>query len=309
METPLAILFGCIVGFSLGLTGGGGAIFAVPLLVYGLNTAPREAVLISLFVVGVTAFVGFVERALKKTVEFPTALLFGAAGMTTAPVGARLAAMTPEWLLLLGFSGLMILIAGRMWLKASADGHTGVGVPIDDNAGPHCKRDPAGKLQLTSRCALLLTAVGLATGVLTGFFGVGGGFLIVPALMTFSGMGIQRAVGTSLLVITLVSASGIGSSLYFGEPIQFAVRTSLFAWQSTWAGCRHADRRSSGRTPTAAGLCGGYRCCRDLCPCSHLAELARCHTRSGRFLCRDKRCLRYRLLRVIFRMDRIKIAA
>lgn len=223
METPLAILFGCIVGFSLGLTGGGGAIFAVPLLVYGLNTAPREAVLISLFVVGVTAFVGFVQRALKRTVEFPTALLFGAAGMTTAPVGSRLAAMTPEWLLLLGFSGLMILIAGRMWLKASADGHTGVGVPIDDNAGPHCKRDPVGKLQLTSRCALLLTAVGLATGVLTGFFGVGGGFLIVPALMTFSGMGIQRAVGTSLLVITLVSASGIGSSLYFGEPIRFAV--------------------------------------------------------------------------------------
>lgn len=223
METPLAILFGCIVGFSLGLTGGGGAIFAVPLLVYGLNIAPREAVLISLFVVGVTAFVGFVQRAVKHTVEFPTAFLFGAAGMTTAPLGARLAAVIPEWLLLLGFSGLMLLIAGRMWLKASADSQAVVCAPTDENAGPHCKRDPQGQLRLTSRCVLLLTVVGLATGVLTGLFGVGGGFLIVPALMTFSGMGIQRAVGTSMLVVALVSASGIGSSLFFGEAIQFAV--------------------------------------------------------------------------------------
>jgi uncharacterized membrane protein YfcA len=69
---------------------------------------------------------------------------------------------------------------------------------------------------LTSRCAMLLAAVGLATGILTGLFGVGGGFIIVPALVTFSGMGLQRAVGTSMLVIALVSLSGIVSHVLGG---------------------------------------------------------------------------------------------
>jgi uncharacterized membrane protein YfcA len=207
----LAIIFGAVVGFSLGLTGGGGAIFAVPLLVYGLGVPPREAIVVSLVVVALTALVGFIQRALRGTVEFPTAFLFGVAGMVAAPLGAGLATLIPEWLLLLLFAMLMGVIAARMWLKASGAGSSGVCIPTDDNSGPHCKRDPEGKLRITSRCAGLLAVVGLATGVLTSLFGVGGGFLIVPALVTFSGMGMQRAVGTSLLVIALVSIAGLVS--------------------------------------------------------------------------------------------------
>src|SRR5690606_8264509 len=101
--SALAIIFGAVVGFSLGLTGGGGAIFAVPLLVYGLHVSPREAVVVSLVVVAMTASVGFVQRALRGAVEFPTAFLFGAAGMLTAPAGALLATWIPEWLILLLF--------------------------------------------------------------------------------------------------------------------------------------------------------------------------------------------------------------
>ena len=148
--TALSIIFGVIVGFSLGLTGGGGAIFAVPLLVYGLDVPPREAVVVSLVVVAVTASVGFVQRALRGTVEFPTALLFGAAGMVAAPLGAALATLVPEWVLLLLFALLMGVIAARMWMKASGNDAAGVCIPTDDNAGPHCKRDPEGKLRLTS---------------------------------------------------------------------------------------------------------------------------------------------------------------
>jgi uncharacterized protein len=167
--------------------------------------------------------VGFVQRALRGTVEFPTGFLFGVSGMVAAPLGAWLATLIPEWLLLLLFAMLMGIIAARMWLKASGAGSSGVCIPTDDNAGPHCKRDPEGKLRITSRCASLLALVGLATGVLTGLFGVGGGFLIVPALVTFSGMGMKRAVGTSLLAIALVRISGVASHLLGGDEVPIAV--------------------------------------------------------------------------------------
>ena len=217
----LTLTFGALVGFSLGLTGGGGAIFAVPLLVYGLGVPAREAVGVSLLTVGSTSFVGFVQRARRSMVEFPTGLLFAVAGMIGAPVGAWLADRIPEAVLLGLFALLMLVIAVRMWLKA---GDSAARLPIiaDDNAGPTCRRDPEGKLHLTSQCAVVLGLVGLGAGVLAGLFGVGGGFIIVPALVMFSGMGMQRAIGTSLLVITLISASGTASHLLAGKDLSLA---------------------------------------------------------------------------------------
>lgn len=213
---PLSVIFGALVGFSLGLTGGGGAIFAVPLLVYGLGVPPREAVGISLATVGLTSLVGFVQRWRAGLVELHTGLLFAAAGMLSAPAGSWLAARTPPAILLTLFALLMLAIALRMWRKA-------VSPAVDMEAklqySPACRRDETGTLHLTSRCGLLLAGVGLASGVLTGLFGVGGGFIVVPALVTFSGMTIQRAVGTSLLVITLVSISGIGGYLATGREL------------------------------------------------------------------------------------------
>lgn len=217
----LTLLFGALVGFSLGLTGGGGAIFAVPLLVYGLGVPAREAVGVSLLTVGSTSLVGFVQRAWRGMVEFPTGLLFAVAGMVGAPAGSWLADRIPEAVLLGLFAVLMLVIAFRMWQKAR---DTAARLPIimDENAGPTCRRDPEGKLRLTSQCAILLGLVGLGAGVLSGMFGVGGGFIIVPALVMFSGMGMQRAIGTSLLVITLISASGTASHLLAGKDLSLA---------------------------------------------------------------------------------------
>ncbi len=217
----LTLLLGALVGFSLGLTGGGGAIFAVPLLVYGLGVPAREAVGISLLTVGSTSLVGFVQRAWRGMVEFPTGLLFAVAGMLGAPVGSWLADRIPEAVLLSWFAVLMLLIAVRMWTNAN-DAVARLPIIMDDNAGPTCRRDPEGKLHLTSTCAVLLGFVGLGAGVLSGMFGVGGGFIIVPALVMFSGMGMQRAIGTSLLVITLISASGTGSHLLAGKDLSLA---------------------------------------------------------------------------------------
>ena len=227
----LTSVFGGIVGFSLGLTGGGGAIFAVPLLVYGLGVAPREAVGISLAAVGVTSFVGFLGRWRARKVEIRTGLVFAVAGMLGAPVGSWLSGLIPETVLLALFAILMLVVALRMWSKASEPASAGLPVACSTEAadvdGPACRRDINGNLLLTSRCAWLLAAVGIVTGVLSGLFGVGGGFVIVPALVLFSGMAIHHAVGTSLLVITLVSISGIASYLFAGRSISVET-TALF---------------------------------------------------------------------------------
>jgi uncharacterized membrane protein YfcA len=217
----LTLLFGAVVGFSLGLTGGGGAIFAVPLLVYGLGLPAREAVGISLVTVGAAALMGFGERVRRGLVEFQTGLVFAVSGMLGAPLGSWIAGRTPDAVLLILFAMLMLVIAARMWLKATGPAPASATGCAD--VGPTCRRDPQGKLRMTSRCAVLLAVVGLLAGVMAGLFGVGGGFVIVPALVTFAGMSIQRAIGTSLLVIALVSASGTAGYLLAGETMSAGV--------------------------------------------------------------------------------------
>ncbi len=226
--SPLSLIFGAIVGLSLGLTGGGGAIFAVPLLVYGLGTPTKEAVGISLAAVGATSFAGFLHRWKLGEVELRTGLLFAAAGMLGAPIGTWLADYLPDTVLLLAFAGLMIIVAVRMWQWAARPALLAAECPAGNTQqGPTCQRDTAGSLILSSRCAVLLLIVGLLTGVLSGLFGVGGGFVIVPALVLFSSMAIHRAVGTSLMVISLVSVSGMVSLITAGREISPGI-TALF---------------------------------------------------------------------------------
>ena len=218
----LTVAFGCIIGFALGLTGGGGGVFAVPLLVYGLGFAPREAVGISLASVGGTALAGVVPRLWRSEVELRTGLLFAVAGMIGAPVGSYLSTLFPETVLLVMFGCLMLVVAWRMWAKTrNPQLATGVCASESQAAADRsaCQRDESGTLRMTSKCARLLVLVGLLTGVLSGMFGVGGGFVIVPALVLFSGMEIHRAVGTSLLVIFLISISGVTSYVAAGREL------------------------------------------------------------------------------------------
>lgn len=231
-RAALGLAFGAVVGFSLGLTGGGGSIFAVPLLVYGLGVRPREAIGVSLAAVGATALVGGLRRLARGEVEARAGLLFAAAGMLGAPAGSWLGRRVPEGVLLLLFAALMVLVAVRMWGQASRSPEEtralrGSSPGTADEAGPSCRRDPNGRLRLTSRCFVVLVVAGLAAGVLSGLFGVGGGFVIVPALVLVAGMGIHRAVATSLLVIAMVSASGVASQLAAGRPPPWAL-TGLF---------------------------------------------------------------------------------
>jgi uncharacterized membrane protein YfcA len=224
-----AVVAGVLVGLSLGLTGGGGAIFAVPLLVYWIGVEPSTAVGISLLTVAATAAVGAVERWRYDQVEVPTGLLFAAAGMLTAPLGSWLGARIPEKPLLASFAVLMLVIALRMWRKANEPAERLPPSAVAAGSGPACRRDPEGKLRLTSRCATVLGLVGLCVGLLSGVYGVGGGFLIVPALVTFAAMGVPRAVGTSLLVMTLVGLSGVAAHVTNGRPIPLPIALGFVA--------------------------------------------------------------------------------
>mgnify|MGYP006282259693 CR=1 FL=1 len=208
---------GAVVGLSLGLTGGGGAIFAVPLLVYWIGVDPRTAVNISLVTVAATALVGAIERWRYGQVELRTGLLFAAGGMLTAPAGSWLGDRLPPQALLAAFAILMLAIAARMWLKASDRSERAAACVFATGVGPTCSRDAGGRLRMTTRCFVLLALVGLAVGLLSGLFGVGGGFLIVPALVAFATMDVFRAVGTSLFVMTLVGTSAVASQLVAGR--------------------------------------------------------------------------------------------
>lgn len=254
-RVALGLLFGAVVGFSLGLTGGGGSIFAVPLLVYGMGVAPIEAVGVSLAAVGATALFGCLHRLRSGEVEVGTGLIFAASGMLGAPIGSWVGSKIPGTALLLMFSGLMVLVASRMWLKATTAPDEARAIrastaPIPpDEPGPTCRRDPSGRLTLSAPCAALLSGVGLLTGVLSGLFGVGGGFVIVPALVFFSRMGVHRAVATSLLVIALIGASGVASTVAAGRPpsvgltAQFVLGGLLGMWLGTRVGRRLSGPR------------------------------------------------------------------
>jgi hypothetical protein len=215
----LSLAFGILVGFALGLTGGGGGVFAVPLLVYGLSIGPREAVVVSLAAVGGTALVGVLPRIRSGQVELGTGLWFALAGMAGAPLGSWAAGLLSEATLLTSFAALMFVVAWRMWNRSRP------GAPKEGEGEPQrtCRRSDDGRLIVTSRCAVLLAGLGLLCGFLSGLFGVGGGFVIVPALVLFSGMPMHRAIGTSLLVIVLVSLAGVGSHYLAGHTFLWLV--------------------------------------------------------------------------------------
>jgi uncharacterized membrane protein YfcA len=240
MILGLPISFGILVGFVLGLTGGGGSIFAVPLLVYGLSLGPHQAIGISLVAVGATAALGFLQRWRKSEVDVRTGLLFAASGMLGAPLGSFLNQKIGGELLLLLFSGLMVVVAIRMWKQAAE-----VTKPAEVGATAGSRLSDR-RVDVPKRSLSLLCLVGFATGLLCGFFGVGGGFIIVPALVLFSGIPIHRAIATSLLIISLLCASAL-TTYWFGDRAIDLVLAGLFVLGGsvgTWLGAKFCSALS-----------------------------------------------------------------
>ena len=198
----LSVIFGAVVGLSLGLTGGGGSILAVPLLLYGLGFGLRRAVALSLAVVGLTALYGAVLQTRQGNVFWKAGVLVGVGGILGAPLGAWLGGLLPEEVALYLFAGLMVLMGALMIRKP----FNGPDIPF---AGIACDRNGSPNPPFSWTCAAKLGAAGVVTGLLAGAFGVGGGFLVVPALLLVLRVGMPVALATSLVSIVLVAASGL----------------------------------------------------------------------------------------------------
>lgn len=190
----IAGLVGVVTGLALGLLGAGGSILAVPALVYGVGQPLQAAIPGSLFVVAVSAAGGWLPRLRSGLIRWPVALVFGAAGIPAAFAGAAVSRLLADRWLLLALAVLMTVVAIRM-LRGNPEG------------GGAC-RTRAGAVNWRS-CLPKALATGAGVGVLTGLFGVGGGFVIVPALILLLGLTATEAVATSLVVITITSLAGL----------------------------------------------------------------------------------------------------
>jgi hypothetical protein len=228
---PLLHLLGfalcLLVGVSLGLLGGGGSILTVPVLVYALGVEPRAAVGMSLAVVGATAAAGAVQHRRRGAVRGRAGALFAAAGVVTALAGSRLTYRVPPRALLAIFGALMVGVA--VWMLARRAG------PAATSAGEAPREARPGSARAL--------AAGAGVGFLTGFLGVGGGFLVVPALVLFAGLAMREAVGTSLLVIAINCAAGLAGHLTAGGfDLRLTLVVTALAVAGSFAGTALAHR-------------------------------------------------------------------
>jgi uncharacterized membrane protein YfcA len=219
--TVITIVLALLIGASLGLVGGGGALLTVPTLVHVAGFAPREAIVASLVVVGVAATAGALLHCRYGTLDVRVAAWFGGIGAIGALAGARVGRMLPAAWLMLAFAVIAIaagvMLMSRRALVPPSTGH----------------RRPG-----------LVVATALGVGFLTGLLGVGGGFLIVPALALVLRLPMARAVGTSLAVIAINCAAGLVAAATALDPAHVVV-TAVFAGLTllgTLAGTRTASR-------------------------------------------------------------------
>ena len=204
-QVVVDVLLGFTIGLSLGLLGGGGSILTVPALVYVVGQSPQAAVTASLVIVGANSAMGAFMHRSQGSLNWKVALVFGGVGMTAAYLAAGWSKALPSDVLMMLFAALMLTVGLFMMLKPT---------PLAREEG---------------RGWLVTILSGAGVGLLTGFLGVGGGFLIVPALVMLVGLPMRQAVGTSLVIIAMNSMAGFLGHLD-GPPIDlFVVATFVTA--------------------------------------------------------------------------------
>jgi uncharacterized membrane protein YfcA len=211
-----AFALGALVGLLLALTGAGGGILAVPLLVFALHLGLAEAAPIGLLAVGLAAAMSAALGLRDGIVRYRAASLMGGLAMALAPLGVLAAQRMPNAPLTLAFAAVLALSAWRMWQRARhALRASGCDAPA--RAPLACVLDARdGRLVWTRPCAQALALTGVTAGLLSGLLGVGGGFVIVPALTRFTELSARSVVATSLAVIALASVGGVGAAAWHG---------------------------------------------------------------------------------------------
>lgn len=199
------ISFGAIVGLSLGLTGSGGSILAIPLLSYGAGLPLKDVMIVSLFMVAMIAAFGAAKQSTAKQVNWRAAILFSLSGMMISPAVVAHTHDINETFRLIAFALLMLVVSWRMAMP---------------------KRQPNGLVTATipNEPKLINIAMGGAiAGAFAGFFGVGGGFIIVPLLTLIFAMPYKQAVGTSLASIAMISSSALFGHFMNGSHLNLGI--------------------------------------------------------------------------------------
>lgn len=216
MDVLFLAPLGLIVGLALGALGGGGAILMVPILVYLVGQSPQAATAGSLVIVGLSSVAGMLTHHRAGRVKYAEGIIFGLLGIGGSLVGSHLSVRVPGHVLMTLFAALMLVVAVLMIRKVR---RAAKGI-VDPEPESVIDFHPF-RISASTAVKLVLAATGV--GLLTGFFGVGGGFAVVPALVLVMGFRMQTAVATSLLVIVINSATAFLGRLGSGLELDWAV--------------------------------------------------------------------------------------
>lgn len=226
----LAAFLGLLVGLILGLTGAGGSVIAVPLLIWGLGWTLPQAAPTALLAVSAAAILGTLSAWPQGIVRYRAALVMSCAGMLTAPLGLKAGQILPLPWLSAAFALVLLYVSIRMIMQARSNPEesrivrAGLKAEPENPSEPVCKMNPiTGQLRWTRPCALAIASGGLATGFLSGLLGVGGGFVIVPILRAVTDLSFHSAVATSLMAISLTSAGTVVISVAQGQTLDLMI--------------------------------------------------------------------------------------
>lgn len=226
----MSLVAGILVGLVLGLTGAGGSILAVPLLMAGLGWSLPQAAPVALLAVAASSLFGTMTAWGKSYVRYRAAGLMAIAGWITAPFGLQAAHALPHDALLLVFAAVMVAVGVRLFRQAVKHPEEAAVVRADVHGegehshGPACKLDAVtGRILWTRPCVVVMAALGAFTGFLSGLLGVGGGFVIVPGLRFATELSMHSAVATSLMAIALVAGGAVVSAVASGVAFPVAV--------------------------------------------------------------------------------------
>jgi uncharacterized membrane protein YfcA len=207
----IIIALGVFVGLVMGLTGAGGGILAVPLLVFFLHLPLTAATPIGLLAVATAASIGALASLRHRVVRYRAALLMSLAGIMFSPIGIWLAHRINNHYLVIIFSIILLYVAYASFRDQSLK-------TLDGPTLPTCNiNDQSGRFIWTTRCSISMMLTGAIAGFLSGLIGVGGGFVIVPALQRLSGLSIQSVVATSLAVTAILSSSVVAGNIAIGN--------------------------------------------------------------------------------------------
>lgn len=229
----LPILLGSLIGLVMALTGAGGAVLAVPLLALTLGLSMQQAAAISLFAIALSASLHAAKGLTQGVVRYKAAMLIAACGLVLAPAGVKLAAHLPQPWLKLAYAAVLLYVAWLAWRKRG-EKHNG-------NVNSTCQINPdTSRFNWTMPCTRRMMLTGAGAGFLSGLLGVGGGFIIVPALQRISNLDHTSTLHTTLAAVALIALGslllhGAHTPLAWGIALPFALGMIASIWLGSHA--------------------------------------------------------------------------